>query len=140
MSFKFLPDIAIADIAFEVTAPTLNKLFEEAAMACSDIMVDPKTVKAKVKKIIKLKADNLDNLLLDFLNELVFLKDTKGLLFNKYFIKVDEKLFSLTAVATGEKIDRKNHDLRNDLKAITMHMFILEKRGKQWYNRIIVDI
>ncbi|HLD39136.1 MAG TPA: archease [archaeon] len=140
MSFKFLPDIAIADIAFEVTAPTLDKLFEETAMACSDIMVDPTTVKSKVRKTIKLKSDSLDNLLLDFLNELVFLKDTKGLLFNKYSVKVSEKLFSLTAIATGEKIDRKNHNLRNDLKAITMHMFILEKRGKQWYNRIIVDI
>ena len=64
MSFKFLPDIAIADIAFEVTAPTLNKLFEESAAAASDIMVNPKTVKLGMKKTIKLSADSLENLML----------------------------------------------------------------------------
>ena len=140
MPFKFLEKIAIADIAFEVTAPTLNKLFEDAGMAASDIMVNPKTVKPKLKKTIKLSADSLENLMYDFLGELIFLKDTKGLLFNKFSVKVDEKKFSLVAVMTGDKIDRKKHDLRNDLKAITMHMFVLEKRGKSWYARIVVDI
>ena len=140
MPFKFLEKIAIADIAFEVTASTLNGLFEESGMAASDIMVNMKTVKPKIKKTIKLSADSLENLMYDFLGELIFLKDTKGFLFKKYSVKVDEKKCSLTAVMAGEKIDRKRHDLRNDLKAITMHMFVLEKRGKGWYARIVVDI
>ena len=140
MSLKFLPDIAIADIAFEVTAPTLNKLFEESAAAASDIMVNPKTVKLGMKKTIKLSADSLENLLFDFLGELIYLKDTKGLLFSRFIVKVDEKKKTLTAIMCGEQIDRKKHDLRNDLKAITMHMFVLEKRVKGWYARVVVDI
>ena len=85
---EFLEKIAIADIAFEVNAPTLDKLFEDAGMAASDIMVNPKTLKPKLKKTLKMSADTLENLMYDFLSELIFLKDTKGLLFNKYSIKV----------------------------------------------------
>jgi SHS2 domain-containing protein len=140
MPFKFIEDIAIADIAFEVTAPTLSRLFEDAGMAASDIMVDPKNIKPKMKKTIKLSADSLENLMYDFLSELVYLKDTKGMLFGKYSVKVDEKKNSLVVVASGEKIDRKRHSLRNDLKAITMHMFVIERREKGWYTRVVVDI
>ncbi len=142
MPFKFLEKIAIADIAFEATAPTLDKLFEEAAKAASDIMVDPKTVKQKTKKQIDLTADNIQDLLYDFLSELIYIKDTDGLLFSKFSVKVEQDVagYSLYAIAYGEKIDRKRHGLRNDLKAITMHMFELEQRGKEWYARVVVDI
>ncbi len=142
MPFKFLEKIAIADIAFEVTAPTLDRLFEDAGMAASDIMVNPKTVKPKLKKTLEISADTLENLMYDFLSELIYLKDTKGLLFNKYSIKVKQvkNEWTLSCMASGDKIDRKRHDLRNDLKAITMHMFVVEQRGREWYARVVVDI
>src|SRR3989338_949421 len=141
MPFKFIEEIAIADIAFEATAPTLDRLFEEAGMAASDIMVDPKTVKPALKKTLKLSANTVENLMYDFLSELIYLKDTKGLLFNKYSVKVKQaKEWTLSCVAMGDKIDRKRHDLRNDLKAITMHMFVVEQRGREWYSRVVVDI
>ncbi len=142
MPFKFLEKIAIADIAFEVTAPTRDKLFEDAGMAASDIMVDPKTVRPTLKKVLKISADSLENLMYDFLSELIYLKDTKNLLFSKFRVKVTQKkaAWSLSASVSGEKIDRKRHDLRNDLKAITMHMFVVEQQKKNWYARIVVDI
>ena len=142
MTFKFLEKIAIADIAFEVTAPTVNKLFEDAGMAASDIMVNPKTVKSKLKKTLRMSANSLENLMYDFLSELVYLKDTKGFLFIKYSIKVKQVKdeWTLSCAASGDRIDRKHHDLRNDLKAITMHMFVVEQRGRGWYARVVVDI
>jgi len=142
MPFKFLEKIAIADIAFEATAKTRDGLFEQAAMAASDIIANPEMIKQKIKKKIELKADSLEHLLYDFLSEIIYLKDTDGILFRKYKIRVedDDAGFMLTAVASGEKIDRKRHDLRNDLKAITMHMFVVEKRKNGWYARVVVDI
>ena len=142
MPFRFLEKIALADIAFEATAKTRDALFEQAAMAASDIIFNPKTVKPKIKKEIELKADSLEHLLYDFLSEIIYIKDTSGLLFVKYKVKIaeDDGGFMLTATATGEKIDRKRHDLRNDLKAITMHMFVVEQRRNGWYARVVVDI
>src|SRR3989344_6374521 len=80
MSLKFLEKIAIADIAFEVTAKTRDGLFEQTGLAAADIIFNPKTVKQKVKKKIELKADSLEHLLYDFLSEIIYLKDTDGLL------------------------------------------------------------
>ena len=142
MPFKYLEDVAIADIAYEATSDSLNGMFEEAAKAATDIMVNSKTVKPKTKKIIKMKANSLENLLYDFLPELIFIKDTKGFLANKVkaSIKKSGDNFYLTSILHGEKIDRKRHDLRNDLKAITMHMFEIKQIGKKWKATIVVDI
>lgn len=141
MSFKYLPEKAIADIAYEVTSNSLDELFAEAAMAATDIMVNQKTVRPETSKTIKLSADSIENLLYDFLSELVFLKDTKGFLSKKISASVKTgKKFSLTAKLQGEKIDRKRHELRNDLKAITMHMFSVKQEGKNWKAMIVVDI
>jgi len=148
MSFKYLEKIAIADIAFEATSDSLNGLFEEAAKAATDIMVNPKTLKPKIKKTIKIKGDSLETLLYDFLSELIYLKDTKGFLSSKIKVLIDVKKtkkepgmsYELTAVLNGENINRKRHDLRNDLKAITMHMFEVKQEGGKWKARVVVDI
>ena len=140
MPFKFLEKIAIADIAFEVKSKTLDGLFHDAGMAANDISVNAKTVKPKEKRKLSLKADSLEHLLYDFLSEIIYIKDTNGFLINKMSVKVDEKNHKLVVLLNGEKIDRKRHDLRNDLKAITMHMFLIEKRKTGWYARVVVDI
>jgi len=141
MKFKYLEDVAIADIAFEAYGKNLNELFENCGLAVSECMVNIKTIKPKIKKEIKLESDKLDNLLYDFLSELVFIKDTEGLLFSKYSISVKEsKKFQMKAICSGDKIDRKNQELRNDVKAITMHMFEIKKTGAKYTSRVVVDI
>lgn len=141
MSYKFLDNVSIADIAFEARNKELNKLFEDCALATFDSMVDLKTVKLKIKKEIKLKADNIEELLFKFLEELVFLKDSDYVLFNKFKVKIDgDKDFILKASLNGEKIDTKKHKLKVDVKAITMHMFKVEKIKNEWKAFVVLDV
>lgn len=145
MPHKFLENIAIADIAFEAKAKTLDKLFEECALAIIEQSVNPKTLSAKTKKkkTLKLKADSVEKLLHDFLSELIFLKDSKQLLFKKIQAKVVEKKeneFELTANCFGEKINQKKHELRNDIKAVTLHLFEAKKTRNGWFARIVLDV
>ena len=140
MKFKFLEDVAIADIAYVAYGKNLAELFENAALALSDITVNLKGLKSKIKKEIKLKSKKIDTLLYDFLSEIIFLKDTQGLLFSKYDISIDEKKISLKAICQGEQIDRKRHELRNDIKAITMHLFEIKKEKNRYSATIVVDI
>ena len=68
MSYKFLEDISLADVAFEASGKTLEELFESAALATTNVMIkDLKTIKPKIKKKIKLHASTVENLLHDFL-------------------------------------------------------------------------
>ncbi len=139
MPFKFLEDIAIADVAFEATGKTLDQLFESAAMATTKIMVDPKTVERGVEKDIKIKAKDVGTLLRNFLDEIIFIKDSDLLVFSKFDIKISKNAdYELAAKAYGEKLDMNRHKFGVDVKATTMHMF--EVTGPPWKARVILDI
>src|SRR3989338_7195776 len=108
MSFKFLPDVAIADIAFEVTAANIEDLFAEAGMALLEVSANPNGVKPKIKKEIKLSNTHIDRLLFDWLAELIYLKDAESLLFSKFEIKIKrDGEYRLEATAWGSTIDYK---------------------------------
>ena len=138
MKFKYLEKIAIADIAFEAYGKNLNEVFENSAYAFFDMTCNPKTIKQKVKKEIKLKDKNEQNLLYNFLSELIFLKDSKQLIFNKVKVKIKDN--NLKATLYGDKIDYKKQELRNDVKAITLHLFNLEKIKNNYKATVVVDI
>ena len=138
MKFKYLENVAIADIAFEAYGKTLNEVFENSAYAFFDMTCNPKTVKQKIKKIIALKDKDEKNLLYNFLSELIFLKDSKQLIFSK--LKVDIKDGKLNANLYGDKINSEEQELRNDIKAITLHMFNLQKTKNNYKATVVVDI
>ena len=139
---KILEEIAIADIAIEAYGKNLDELFENTALAIFEETADLKNVEEKEKKLIKLNADNTEDLLYDFLSEILFLKDKDSFLFKKSKIKIEEKdsKCSLTAELAGEPIDRNKHELRNDIKAITLHMFKIEKTKEGFKDLVVVDV
>jgi len=140
MTFRFLPDVALADIAFEAESDTIDGLFTTCALAITDIMVDPKSLRASVTRKFDLSSPDLDRLLYDFLTELIVTKDVDSLLFKSFDVKVDTKRTSIVASAKGEPIDRERHRLRNDVKAVTMHLFGIKKDGKKWKTTVVLDI
>ena len=139
--FKFIEEIAIADVAFEAYGTTETELFENAALAVEETMVNTAGINPKVKKEIEIEADELDKLLFDFLSELVYYKDAEALLFSKFKVNVGKNAkYKLMAEVSGEPFDSSKHELRNDIKAITWHMFKVEKTAKGWKCLIIVDV
>lgn len=139
MTYKFKEDVSIADVAFEASGKDVSELFESCALAVTNTMVkNLKAIKAKEKKIITLKADDIEHLLHDFMNELIFIKDTKLLLFSKYKIAIKEN--TLTAECFGEKLDPKKHVMLVDVKAVTWHLFNVEKTKKGWKAFVVLDV
>ena len=140
MTFKFLPDVALADIAFEAESRTLEGLFESCALALADVMVDPSTLMVKTSRDLELKADDVDRLLYDFLTELIVIKDVDSLLFKEVKVRVHANNKALSASLKGELIDRDRHTLRNDVKAVTMHMFGIKRERDTWKATVVLDI
>jgi len=138
LPYKLLPDIALADIAFEAESASLRGLFEASGRAVSDIMVDRRTLRARERRTVELEAGDLDRLLYDFLTELIVMKDVDSLLFKDYSVKVKDN--TLSASLQGERIDRVRHRLRNDVKAVTMHMFGVRREGRRWRATVVLDI
>src|SRR5208283_1936749 len=104
-------------------------------------MVDRRTLRTRVTKELKLRADDSDGLLYDFLTRLIVLKDVDSLLFRGFILDVSEDGRSLRCTMMGEPIDRERQTLRNDVKAVTMHLFGI-KRGSSgsWETTVVLDI
>ena len=140
MTYRFLPDVALADIAFEARSDSIAGLFRTCALAITDIMVDPKTLRSATERKFSLEAPDLDRLLYDFMTELIVVKDVDSLLFREYEVEVNPELPSMKALARGEAIDRERHRLRNDVKAVTMHLFGIKHVGQAWTTTVVLDI
>ena len=88
--YKFLEDVALADIAYVAYGEDLNELFENSALAIFELSAELKTIEPKKKLKIKLENKKLDNLLYDFLSEILFLKDSKYMVFRTVKVKIIE--------------------------------------------------
>ena len=138
LKYKPLPELSTADIAYEIYGKNIEELFENSALALFDTMTNLKKIRQKIKKIIKLKNENLQDLLFDFIGELIFLKDSKYILFSKFHVKIKDN--SLVAECYGEKINKEKHELKVDVKALTYHMFKLEKVKDKYKALMVLDI
>lgn len=137
---KFLDHTA--DVFFVARADTLSALFEQCAFAVEETMVDIKTVKPQEKIKILGENEKPDSLLFDFIDDLIFFKDYKQLIFGKFEIMIEEKdgKYHLTCFAYGEKLDVGRHDPKVDVKAVTMHQFEVIQDKQGWKAKVLLDI
>jgi SHS2 domain-containing protein len=143
MPYRYLEDIAIADVAFEAWGATREELFSAAADALMNVMVEDLTAIRRVAELtVSLEDSDLEFLLFNFLNELVFYKDSRRLLLrvSSLAITLQGDLFSLQASLYGEEADRLRPSLNADVKAVTMHRFKVEQTEKGWRASVVLDI
>ena len=108
-----------ADAMVEVHGKTLGERFENAAYALFDQMTDVSKVSPKGEIKIVLSAGSKEQLVVDFLQELLFLHDTENIVFSEFNVKTDG--LSLEAVVRGETFDGNRHPKRSVVKGITYH-------------------
>jgi len=137
--FEFV-DITTADVAFIAYGKNLNELFENAALAMFEIMINTKQIKPNVKKELKVSGNDLESLMFNWLNSLLVYVDGENLAFSNFDVEVDEKKFNIKAICKGEKINTKKHETRTVVKAATMHLMQVIKVNTIWKARVIVDI
>ncbi len=142
--FRFLEDVALADCAFEAWGDSPSELFQAAAQAVIETMVDPVTVSTPCTEIIEHEDPDLASLLFDWLSEIVYLKDAKGLAFRGATAIVLQDTTAgkwvLRGKLPGEPIDQERHDLRSDVKAVTKHMYHVRQDGSRWIATVVLDI
>ncbi|HEY6153134.1 MAG TPA: archease [Candidatus Udaeobacter sp.] len=143
MPYRYLEEIGTADIAFEASGRDLAELFRDAADATMNVMIDNiEAIRRRETRRIELSNEQLDMLLFDFLQELIFLKDAERLLLRMREIEVADKdeIHFVKATAEGETLDVKRHHQRADVKAVTLHDFSVERTDGGWKARVLLDI
>jgi SHS2 domain-containing protein len=134
---------ATADIAFEVWDTDLAGIFRDAGYAVIHTMIaNPEEIALKEIRTIELSNEQLDLLLYNLLEQIIYYKDTDQLLLRLTDINIlkENKQWRLIATAVGEVLDPLRHHQVVDVKAITLHDFRLFKTGTQWRAHVILDI
>lgn len=141
--YRFIAEIATADVAFEAWGATPEETFVSAADATMNVMVDDiDSIVLRESRAIVLEAGALDMLLFELLQELIYFKDAEELLLRIRSLNIEEAegTFRLAADARGERIDRERHPLNVDVKAVTLHRFAVERTSAGWRAAVILDI
>jgi len=140
MPYSFLPHTA--DAKFQADGTTLEEAFSSAAEAMFSVMADPAKVKPVYEEKISVEGADKKALLYAFLEELLFLLDTKKFLLNRIIsisIAIKEDKLILDATAAGD-IDLEQYEIHGEVKAVTYNeMEITEEEGKVTV-QVVVDL
>ncbi len=132
-----------ADLGIEVYGEGLQELFSNAGFALFDIMTDISKVKESTKKVITVEGNDLEQLMVNWLNDLLYLFDVEGLLFKRFEVAVGaihELPLHLNAIVAGECYDPDRHVIETAVKAATYHQIQVVKENDRWRARIIIDL
>ena len=127
------------DLGVRVFGDTLPRLFEQAAQALTFILTDPETIQVEETRKLLLGANTDEELLITWLNELVYLFDTKGLLFKTYDV-LSVHDHHLEALAQGETYVEGRHPIKTTVKAATYHQLKIENHQGVWTVQVIFDL
>ena len=134
-----------ADIGIRVKGNNLEELFKNTALAMFDIIAERKSKSPDAGRqaqritshIIKQEAETLEELFINWLNELLSLSAAKSLIFSDFKInRLDDK--NLEAVVSGE--GSANFKFNTEIKAATYHQLKLEERDGVWTAEVIFDV
>ena len=128
-----------ADLGIKVWGTDLKELFIHSASAMYELIADIDSVKPAISIEVRAEAQDIDELLKNWLSELLYYFHVKDTLFSEFMIKeLDEK--KIVSVAKGEKIDPKRHNLKHEIKAVTFHNLKIEEENQKLATEIIFDV
>lgn len=128
-----------ADLGLRVRAPDLNALFADAGRGLFSMVVENlDEIRPLETKSITIAGGDVEYLLFDWLNELLYLCDVERLALSRFEAEVTRD--GVSGTVSGERIDPARHRLAHEVKAITYHHLKVERTPEGWEAEVIVDI
>jgi SHS2 domain-containing protein len=115
-----------ADVGIIAYGADLKQAFANAAKALFSLITELDDVEEVLHRDIELTATEVESLLVEWLNELVYRFDTESILFKRFDI-IQLNSTHLKARGYGEKVDSSRHKLKIGVKAATYHMLKVDK-------------
>ena len=128
-----------ADIGIIAYGKDIAEIFVYAAKGFLSLIVDPRHVEPKEKIDIEVGAPDREALLVNWLNELIYLLGVKEVLL-KDFKVISISDINLKVQASGEKIKKNKHHFIREVKAATYHKLKIEQTVEGWRAQVIFDV
>jgi SHS2 domain-containing protein len=110
-----------ADVGIIAYGVDISQAFANAARGLFSLITELDDVEEVLHRDIELTASDEESLLVEWLNELIYLFDTENIIFKRFDINKLNNT-QLKARSYGEKVDRSKHQLKMGVKAATYHM------------------
>ena len=127
-----------ADVAIAAYGADLKKAFSNAALGMFSIITDLDIVNEKVIRDVEVTSEDMKDLLVSWLNELLFVCEVDKILFKRFDIS-ELSDTRMLAKCYGEKINLKRHKIKAEIKAATYHMLKIEE-GNGVRVQVLFDI
>ena len=119
-----------SDIGLVAYGESLAEAFANAACGMFSIIAGLDDVKEVESKRVEIREGDIEALLFEWLNNLLYLFDVEMLLFKRFDI-IEFGDDHLMAVCYGEKYDPSRHNLKTGVKSTTYHMLKVDRQKKQ---------
>jgi SHS2 domain-containing protein len=128
-----------ADIGIIAYGSDIKQLFSNAALALFSLITEPESVEERLQRDLEIISQDKDSLLIEWLNELIYLFDSEHILFNRFKIETlgDNQL---RATCYGEKFNPSTHRIKIGVKAATYHMLKVDEDSQGYKAQVIFDI
>ena len=127
-----------ADVGIVAYGADVSQAFANAARALFSLITELDDVEEFLHRDIELTAPDEESLLVEWLNELIYLFDTENIVFKRFDVtKLNNT--QLKARSYGEKVDSSKHRLKTGIKAATYHMLKIDK-GDGYRVQVLFDI
>ncbi|MBA2124071.1 hypothetical protein B9J78_03950 [bacterium Unc6] len=132
-----------ADIGLILNGKDLKSLFKNAALGLFQILADIKKIKPLLEIKILVEEDNLEFLLVRFLQEIVYISETQEMAFKDITIEDIKKTasrWSISSALKAEPFETSRRRLKTSVKAVTYHNLYIKKTGAGYQARVIFDV
>ncbi len=128
-----------ADLGMEFFGHDMKALFISAAEGIFDEITEREDLSCTESFEIEVEGADREDLLIDWLRELLYLHQVKGMLLKRFSIsKIDDR--RLRGTAEGEVFNAGRHIIKREVKAATYHDLSISEKEGQWTARVIFDL
>lgn len=128
-----------ADIGIRGIGKTPDEAFQQAALALTAVLTNPQAIKTDEPVEIRCENPDRENLLVDWLNAIIYEMATRNMLFSRFDLKLEGA--ALRATAWGDRVNPTRHHPAVEVKAATHHELVVRRtRQGDWIAQCVVDV
>ncbi len=127
-----------ADAGIRAYGDDISEAFANAARGLFSLITELDDIEEAEYRDIEITAPDQESLLVQWLNELIYLFDTENIICKRFEI-IHLNRTRLKARVYGEKADRSRHELKTGVKAATYHMLNIDENNG-WKVEVLFDI
>ena len=128
-----------ADVGVRGSGSVLADAFAGAATAMTSVICDPRRIADRQAVTVECAAPDVELLLVDWLNALIYEMATRRMLFSRFAVDIDGH--RLTATAWGEPVDITRHRPAAEVKGASYcELAVGRQADGRWLAQCVVDV